>query len=127
MGYAEGSYRVGPLARAERCARVGTPEAEKQLTVLQQAAGGKPVEGSLYYHHARLIEILFGIERVEALLGNLDICGHDLIAESHELLPEGIGVIERPAEPSSTITPSTNAEESPPSISSSRPARTTTP
>jgi NAD-reducing hydrogenase large subunit len=57
---------------------------------------GKPVEGSMYYHYARLIEALFAIERAEELLNDPAICGHELIAESHELLPEGIGVLEAP-------------------------------
>ena len=60
------------------------------------AHGNGAVTSSFLYHHARLIEILFGIERVEQLLNQEDICGDDLIAESYQILPEGIGAIEAP-------------------------------
>ncbi len=96
LGFPEGSYRVGPLARLNICDAIGTPLAEKELATFRQIGGGRMVTGSMYYHYARLIEILFGLERVEALLNDQDICGDDLIAESYQVLPEGIGVIEAP-------------------------------
>lgn len=96
LGYPEGSYRVGPLARLNVCDSAGTPEADKELVTFREIAKGGKVEGSLYYHYARLVEIMFGIERVEQLLNHPDICGDDLIAESYQILPEGIGVIEAP-------------------------------
>jgi NAD-reducing hydrogenase large subunit len=100
-GYPEGSYRVGPLARLNVCNRVGTPEADAELTYFRSLApeGSPPnamVEGSMYFHYARLIEILFGIERVERLLDDPEILSDDLIAESTGIVPEGIGVIEAP-------------------------------
>jgi NAD-reducing hydrogenase large subunit len=96
LGYPEGSYRVGPLARLNVCDSAGTSEADDHLATFRQLAGGDKVEGSMYYHYARLIEIMFGIERAEQLLNHKDICGDDLIAESYQILPEGIGVIEAP-------------------------------
>lgn len=96
LGYPEGSYRVGPLARLNVCDSAGTPEADKELEVFRQLGGGGKVEGSMHYHYARLIEIMFGIERVEELLNHPNICGDELIAESYQILPEGIGVIEAP-------------------------------
>ena len=96
QGYPDGSYRVGPLARLNACDAAGPPEAQKELDKFRKLGGGKPVEGSLYYHYARLIEVLFGIERVQQLLNHPDICGQELIAESTQILPEGVGVIEAP-------------------------------
>lgn len=96
LGYPEGSYRVGPLARLNVCDSAGTPEADKELETFRQIAGGGKVAGSMYYHYARLIEIMFSIERIEELLNHPDVCGNDLIAESYRILPEGIGVIEAP-------------------------------
>ncbi len=96
VGYPDGSYRVGPLARLNLCESAGTPEADSELAKLRAASPGRPVEGSLYYHYARLIEILFGLERTERLLEDPDILGLDLIAESHRIVPEGVGVIEAP-------------------------------
>jgi len=97
VGYPEGSYRVGPLARLNTCDQVGTPEADAELTYFRSLAGDTGmVEGSMYFHYARLIEILFGIERVERLLNESDILSDDLIAESTNLKSEGVGVIEAP-------------------------------
>ncbi len=96
FGYPDGTYRVGPLARLNVCESAGTPEADAELARFRKLADAGPVEGSMYYHYARLIEIIFGIERVERLLNHADICGTDLIAESYEVRPEGIGVIEAP-------------------------------
>lgn len=96
LGYPAGSYRVGPLARLNVCDSVGTPEADKELETFRQFGKGGKVEGSMYYHYARLVEIMFGIERVEELLNHPDVCGDELIAESYQILPEGIGVIEAP-------------------------------
>jgi len=96
QGYDTGSYRVGPLARLNLCNSAGTPEADRELENFRALNNGKPVEGSLYYHYARLIEIVFGLERSEALLNDPDICGEDLIAETYGIVPEGVGVIEAP-------------------------------
>ena len=64
LGYPEGSYRVGPLARLNIASHAGTPMADIELKEFKQLANG-PVLGSFYYHHARLIDILYGIETIE--------------------------------------------------------------
>jgi len=96
MGYPQGSYRVGPLARLNICSGIDTPEAQKHLDAFRQVSYGRAVEGSLYYHYARLIEVMHGIEKIECLLNDAQICRDELIAESHHIVPEGIGVIEAP-------------------------------
>ncbi len=95
QGYPDGAYRVGPLARLNVCDSISTPQAQKELLNFRKLSDG-PVEGSLYYHYARLIEIVFALERIQALLNHADICGDELIAENYQILPEGIGVIEAP-------------------------------
>jgi NAD-reducing hydrogenase large subunit len=96
LGYPAGSYRVGPLARLNVCSSIGTPLAAVELSRLRSMGHGQPVEGSLYYHYARLIETLYCIERIERLLSNREICGDNLISESYGIRHEGIGVIEAP-------------------------------
>ncbi len=96
FGYPAGSYRVGPLARLNVCDTLGTPEADAELTRFRALAPGRMVEGSMYYHYARLIEILHAVERVELLLNHPEIGGQDLIAETRELGTHGVGVIEAP-------------------------------
>ena len=67
LGYPEGSYRVGPLARLNIAKTMGTPLADEELAEFKQLATG-PVESSFHYHHARLIDILYGIEKIEQIL-----------------------------------------------------------
>lgn len=95
-GYPAGAYRVGPLARLNVCNRIGTPQADKELASFRALGRGGPVEGSIYFHYARLIEVLYGLERSEQLLCDPEICGLDLIAETYRQQSEGIGVIEAP-------------------------------
>ncbi|MDT8283897.1 MAG: nickel-dependent hydrogenase large subunit, partial [Thermovirgaceae bacterium] len=54
------------------------------------------VHQTLFYHYARLIEALYGVERIEELMEDPDITGSDLRVTSTDLYPEGIGVIEAP-------------------------------
>ncbi len=96
VGYPEGSYRVGPLARLNVCEGTGLPESDAELQQFRDHRPDHPLEGSLYFHEARLIETLHGIEKVEQLLSDPEICSEELIAESHEVLSEGVGVIEAP-------------------------------
>ena len=65
-GFPEGIYRVGPLARLNVSDRCGTPRADQELAEfheLQRTA----VLSSFHYHQARLIEILYCVERLEQL------------------------------------------------------------
>ena len=57
LGYPQGSYRVGPLARLNIAKTMGTPRADKELAEFKQLSSG-PVWSSFHYHHARLIDIL---------------------------------------------------------------------
>jgi len=62
------------MARLNNCERISTPEADAELAYFRTfATDGAMVEASMYFHYARLIEILFGIERVEQLLREPDI------------------------------------------------------
>ena len=86
-GYPEGSYRVGPLARLNIVKKMGTPLAEPELAEFKQLASG-PVESSFYYHHARLIEVLYGIERIEEILAD------PLILDKHVRATAGVNRLE---------------------------------
>ena len=95
LGYPDGCYRVGPLARFNVCDSIDTEEAAKFFAIFKQIAGGKPVEGSLFYHYARLVEMLHSAEKIEELLNDDDIMSTDLVHRG-ELQKEGVGVIEAP-------------------------------
>jgi NAD-reducing hydrogenase large subunit len=95
LGYPEGSYRVGPLARLNIVKSMGTPQAEKELAEFKQIAAG-PVESSFHYHHARLIEILYGIEKIEQILTDPLILDKHVRASAGVNRLEGAGQAEAP-------------------------------
>jgi NAD-reducing hydrogenase large subunit len=98
LGWPDGTYRVGPLGRLNVADKIGTPLANEELKLFKQINGGKPVEGSLYYHYARLIELVYAIERIAQLLDDPDIMSNDIRTyPTHTQLPgQGVGVIEAP-------------------------------
>ncbi len=96
LGFPHGSYRVGPLGRINACDDISTPEASKELAEFRKGSEDGMVHQTLFYHYARLIEALYGVERIEELMEDPDITGSDLRVTSTDLYPEGIGVIEAP-------------------------------
>src|SRR5262249_33989803 len=95
LGYPEGSYRVGPLARLNVCTRMGTPLADRELAEFRRLGEGA-VTSSFFYHQARLIEILAAIERIEGLLDDPDLQSEDLPASAGVNQREGVGCSEAP-------------------------------
>jgi NAD-reducing hydrogenase large subunit len=96
MGWPAGVYRVGPLGRLNVAQKIDTPLANEEFKVFKQLNGGKPVENTLYYHYARLIEALFGVERVKVLLDDPDILSNDILNTRRDFKGVGVGVIEAP-------------------------------
>jgi NAD-reducing hydrogenase large subunit len=95
LGYPDGSYRVGPLARLNIVKTMGTPKAEKELAEFKQLAAG-PVESSFHYHHARLVEMLYGIEKIEEILSDPRILDKHVRATAGVNRLEGVGQAEAP-------------------------------
>ncbi|MCL4466385.1 MAG: Ni/Fe hydrogenase subunit alpha [Chloroflexi bacterium] len=96
LGYPEGSYRVGPLARLNVASRITTPQAHQEWERYRSVKHGEPITGSLYYHYARLIEAVYAVERAEQILADPDILSNDLLAESDHYNEQGVGCIEAP-------------------------------
>ncbi len=96
MGYPDGVYRVGPLGRLNTCEQIDTPLAQKEFEEYRAMNDGKPIENTLHYHYARLIEILFAVEKVKMLLDDPDILGKDIMNTRQDFKGEGVGVIEAP-------------------------------
>jgi NAD-reducing hydrogenase large subunit len=95
LGYPDGAYRVGPLARLNIASHAGTPLADAELKLFKQLANG-PVLGSFHYHYARLIDILFGIETIERILSDPTILDKHVRATAGVNRLEGSGVAEAP-------------------------------
>jgi NAD-reducing hydrogenase large subunit len=94
-GYPEGIYRVGPLARLNIVDRCGTPRADQEWAEFRELDRGA-VLSSFYYHYARLIEIIYGLERMQQLLQDPEILSKHVRAFAGTNNPEGIGVSEAP-------------------------------
>jgi NAD-reducing hydrogenase large subunit len=94
-GYPAGLYRVGPLARLNVAENCGTPMADAELAEYRQRAG-HPAQSAFYYHYARLIEALRGVEKMEFLLNHPDILSTHVRARAQVNANEGVGIIEAP-------------------------------
>jgi NAD-reducing hydrogenase large subunit len=95
LGYPGGCYRVGPLARLNIVNSMGTPLADAELAEFKQLSAG-PVESSFYYHHARLVDILYGIEKIEQILSDPLILDKHVRATAGVNRLEGAGQAEAP-------------------------------
>lgn len=97
LGYARGMYRVGPLARVNICDYIDTPLAEAERQQFKVLAGDVgTVNNSFYYHYARLIEMLFAVEKIEILLNDPAILGRNIRARAMINQEHGVGASEAP-------------------------------
>jgi NAD-reducing hydrogenase large subunit len=98
MGFPQGFYRVGPLGRLNVIDKIGTPLAQEEFKLFRQINDGKPIEGSLYYHYARMIEALYGVERIGQLLDDPDIMSTNVrnYPPLSNVPGQGVGVVEAP-------------------------------
>jgi NAD-reducing hydrogenase large subunit len=95
LGYPDGIYRVGPLARLNLCERMGTPLAEKELDEFRNR-GALAGTSTFYFHYARLIEILSGVERIAELIDDPHVRSGDFRAKAGVNRLEGVGCSEAP-------------------------------
>jgi NAD-reducing hydrogenase large subunit len=95
LGYPDGIYRVGPLARLNVCSHFGTPNADRELREFRQRANGVATS-SFLYHYARLIEILGCLEHIALLMDDSDIVSPRVRAQAGINQLEAIGVSEAP-------------------------------
>ncbi len=97
LGYPKGMYRVGPLARLNICDYIETPLAEQERKLFKQLAGNVgAVNNSFYFHYARLIEVLFAVEKIEELMHDPEILGLHVRAKAEINQLEGVGASEAP-------------------------------
>ncbi len=95
LGYPNGLYRVGPLARLNVIDQFGAPEADDELQQYRDRLGRYPAS-SFYYHHARLIEILHCIHSIKQLLSDPGFHDDRVRAVAEPNRSEGVGVSEAP-------------------------------
>jgi NAD-reducing hydrogenase large subunit len=94
-GFPGGIYRVGPLARLNVSDTCGTPHADQELAEFHELQRNA-VLSSFHYHQARLIEILYCVERLEQLLNDPEILDSQVRALARPNAQEGVGAAEAP-------------------------------
>jgi F420-non-reducing hydrogenase large subunit len=89
-----GLYRVGPLGRLNAADGMATPGADGAYQKFFGTFGTKPVNSTLAYHWARLVELLYAAERALELATDPGITGTDIRNMKFEMKPAGVGVVE---------------------------------
>jgi len=90
-----GVYRTNTLARLNVCENIRTPLAQKELTEYREKFG-RPVQLTLLYHWARLIELLYNAEYAVQLLKDPEITSKDIRVPVEPRAARGIGSTEAP-------------------------------
>jgi F420-non-reducing hydrogenase large subunit len=91
-GADSGIYRVGPLGRLNAADGMATPLAQAEYENLFKTLG-KPVHGTLAFHWARLVELLYAAERAVQLAKDPEITSTK-VRNKPGAPGEGIGVVE---------------------------------
>ncbi len=95
LGYPAGVYRVGPLGRLNVASQTGTPSADAEFQEFHQRFG-TVANSAFLYHYARLIEIIYALEKIEALVADPKILDTHVRATAGVNALEGVGMIEAP-------------------------------
>ena len=96
-GFPKGSFRVGPLGRLNVADGISTPLAEEEFKEFRRMGENGIVDRTIFYHYARIIEMLHAAEMVKELLEDGDICSREIWNGATEIRNmEGVGVIEAP-------------------------------
>jgi NAD-reducing hydrogenase large subunit len=95
LGYPGGVYRVGALGRLNAASQCGTPLADAEFTEFHQRFGAV-AHSAFLYHYARLIEIVYALEKIQALLDDGSILDTHVRATAGVNSLEGVGMIEAP-------------------------------
>jgi F420-non-reducing hydrogenase large subunit len=91
-GAGSGIYRVGPLGRLNAADGMSTPLAQAEYERMF-ALLGKPAHGTLVYHWARVIELLYAAERAVELASDPEITSTEVRNKPGEP-GQGIGIVE---------------------------------
>ena len=92
-GADSGVFRVGPLGRLNASEGMATPLAQAEYEVMYKTLGGKPVHGTLAFHWARLIELLYATERGMELVKDPEITSTNVRNKPGEP-GKGVGIVE---------------------------------
>jgi len=91
-----GVYCVAPLARLNVSDGLATPLAQAAYEEYFATLGGRPVHHTLANHWARVVELLYAVERMRELAGDPEIISPEIRTLPTETPTEGMGVVEAP-------------------------------
>lgn len=91
----KGVYRSNTLARINVADHIATPRAQAELEEFREKFG-RPAQGTLLYHWARLIELVYACERSIELLEQEDITDPDIRTKAEPKAGRGVGAVEAP-------------------------------
>lgn len=91
----KGIYRANSLARINVADKLATPRAQAELEAFRTHFG-RPAQGTLLYHWARLIEEVYACERAIQLLEDQSITDPDVRTEAEPKAGRGVGCVEAP-------------------------------
>lgn len=87
--------RVGPLARLNVSSKIPGERTSVEYERLLETLGPKPVHNTQANHWVRLIEVLYSLERIVEILGEIDL-NDSVVNLEGEPVYEGVGVVEAP-------------------------------
>ncbi len=90
-----GIYRTNTLARLNVCDKISTPLAQAELEEYREKFG-RPVQLTLLYNWARLIELLYNAEKTIQLLDDPEITNPETRVNVEPRAARGIGCTEAP-------------------------------
>ena len=95
LGPDAGWYKVGPLARVQNCDFIPSTFAESERREFLAHGEGRPIQATLAYHWARMIEMLHAAEVIRDLLDDPDLLSGERMTDGVRGR-EGVGIIEAP-------------------------------
>jgi F420-non-reducing hydrogenase large subunit len=95
LGWPDGIYRVNSLARLNVCDKISTPLANHELQEFRKLYG-RQAHQPLLYHFARLIEMLYCVERGLEILDNSELYSKEYRIKVKSKAGRGVGCIEAP-------------------------------
>lgn len=90
-----GIYRTNTLARLNVCDKISTPLAQAELEEYREKFG-RPVQLTLLYNWARLIELLYNAEKTVQLLSDPEITNPETRVNVEPRAARGVGCTEAP-------------------------------
>lgn len=95
-GKESGIFSVAPLARLNAAHGMATPRAQEAYQEMYETLDGKPVHHTLANHWARVIEMVYGAERIKELAEDEEITSSKIRELPQQTPAEGMGVVEAP-------------------------------